>query len=377
MKSVGLITEYNPFHNGHLYHARQSKKLSNADVTIALMSGQFVMRGEPAIFNKFIRAEMALEGVDLVVELPIIGSLSSSDYFAKYGILLADYLGIDTISFGSESANIEALTKIAQDIQQFETNPKYRSQINSGKSYPRVLSDHFNQHHILQTPNNILGLSYLKAIHNFAPNINAMTIERLGTYHHQSSIDHQTLASGSAIRHALNSNDALWKQVVPNHMWHLYEQPQMTKEALFPYIQYALITQSSEDLAQIYTINEGLEHRLQSLITKAHNLDSFITLVKTKRYTYTHIQRALMNIVLNIRQQDVPTNIKAARILGMTNKGQQYLKYLKAQFPERNYITNITKKTAPFFTQEIKATQLYNLCTHSTQNDFNTPVIRK
>ena len=88
-----------------------NQKLSNADVTIALMSGQFVMRGEPAIFNKFIRAEMALEGVDLVVELPIIGSLSSSDYFAKYGILLADYLGIDTISFGSESANIEALTK--------------------------------------------------------------------------------------------------------------------------------------------------------------------------------------------------------------------------------------------------------------------------
>lgn len=126
MKSVGLITEYNPFHNGHLYHAQQSKLQSDAEISIAIMSGNFVMRGEPAIYNKFLRTKMALSGVDLVVELPTIASLSSSDYFATFAIKVAHYLDIDTIAFGSEIDNLARLEKVATNINALEQSSLFK-----------------------------------------------------------------------------------------------------------------------------------------------------------------------------------------------------------------------------------------------------------
>ena len=164
MKSVGLITEYNPFHNGHLYHSQQTQLHSNSNVTIALMSGNFVMRGEPAIYNKFTRAEMALTGVDLVVELPLIASLSSGDTFAEMAIKVAHYLDIDEISFGSESANIEELQQLASTISTLESHPDFKSKLKEGKSYPRILSELTDHHELIQSPNNMLGISYLKAV---------------------------------------------------------------------------------------------------------------------------------------------------------------------------------------------------------------------
>lgn len=129
MKSVGLITEYNPFHNGHLYHAQQAKLQSNADVSIAIMSGNFVMRGEPAFYNKFVRTQMALSGVDLIVELPTIATLSSSDYFAQLGIKVADYLDIDAIAFGSELADVTRLENVAKNIIELEDSSHFQELI--------------------------------------------------------------------------------------------------------------------------------------------------------------------------------------------------------------------------------------------------------
>lgn len=377
MKSVGLITEYNPFHNGHLYHAQQTKLHSNSNVTIALMSGNFVMRGEPAIYNKFTRAQMALTGVDLVVELPLIASLSSGDTFAEMAIKVADYLDIDEISFGSESADIEELQQLAAYISTLESHPDFKSKLKEGKSYPRILSELTHHHELIQSPNNLLGLSYLKAIKQFAPHIKAMTIKREGSHHHHSEIQHHTFASGTSIRQSLTNGDNEWKRVVPESAHALYQKPHALIEDTFPLIKYQLIVQDADSLASIYTVNEGFENRLKSMVQVSHSLRELMENLKTKRYTYTHIQRILMNVLMNISGQDVSKEINAVRILGMNDSGRNYLKYLKNKFPERHFITNLNKKNAHYFQNEIKATNVYNLISSQSQTDFNTPIIRK
>ncbi|UDI78601.1 nucleotidyltransferase [Staphylococcus taiwanensis] len=375
MKSVGLITEYNPFHNGHLYHAQQARIQSNADVTIAIMSGNFVMRGEPALYNKFLRSKMALTGVDLVVELPTIASLSSSDYFATFAIKVAQYLDIDTIAFGSEIDDISRLEKVATEITSLEQSSHFQKLTKQGKSYAKIVHDSILDQEILRSPNNILGISYLKAINQIAPEIRGLAIKRQSTTHHDQEIKHETFASGSAIRNALLNNDSSWKSVVPSKIENLYEKPHLTKQQTFDFIKYHILSRSINELSQMYTMSEGLEYRLKSNIQQAKDFETFMTLIKTKRFTYTHLQRVLMNILLNITTYDFKDTIQGVRILGMNEKGQQYLKYLKTHYPERAFITNINMKTTSLFENEIKATHIYNLLSGQEANDFNTPVI--
>lgn len=377
MKSVGLITEYNPFHNGHFYHAQQAKLQSNADVSIAIMSGNFVMRGEPAFYNKFVRTQMALSGVDLVVELPTIATLSSSDYFAQLGIKVADYLNIDAIAFGSEIADITRLENVATNISELEQSPHFQKLIKEGHSYAKIIHELIEDQDILQTPNNILGVAYLKAISQFAPTIQGIAIQRVSSAHHDKAIKHEIFASGSSIRQSILNENNNWKTVVPSEIKNLYGQPHLLKEDTFQMIKYNLLSRSAEELSTIYTMSEGLEHRLKAHIQEASNFETFMSLIKTKRFTYTHLQRVLMQILLNVTKDDYNSGINSVRILGMNQTGQQYLKYLKSQFPERQFVTNVNKKTAHLFKNEIKATQIYNLLSGQTAHDFNTPVIRQ
>ncbi|CAL27662.1 nucleotidyltransferase [Staphylococcus carnosus] len=376
MKCAALITEYNPFHNGHVYHAQQARQIADADVTIAIMSGQFVMRGEPAVYNKFIRTQMALSTCDLVVELPAYAALSAGEYFAEFGVKVADYMNADALVFGSESGSIQAFEELALQINHIEEHPEFQIKLREGKSYPRIISELLGEPPLLQTPNNILGLSYVQAILKSAPTIQPFSIQRHKTEHHNQAISDNHFASGTAIRHALNTEDKMWEQVVPNSIHELYAKPHMNTNQLFPYLKYKILSTSSDDLRAIHTISEGFEHRLKSSISTSDNFEQLMNQLKTKRYTYTRIQRMLMNVLLNFKQQDKPTTLNAVRILGMNETGQRYLKQLKQDFPERRFITNVNKTTAPYFKPEIKATEIYNLISGQTQTDFNTPVIR-
>ncbi|MBO1996318.1 nucleotidyltransferase [Staphylococcus epidermidis] len=375
MKSVGLITEYNPFHNGHLFHASLSKQRSETNVTIAIMSGNFVMRGEPAIYHKFKRTEMALSAVDLVVELPLIGSLSSSDTFAEIAIKTAQYLDIDIISFGSESASLKDLQYLATQMIAYETHPVFKEKLKQGKSYPRILSELTHNDTLLQSPNNILGISYLKAMQQFAPRMSALTIKREGSLHHQTVIDHHHFASGTSIRRSLMNDNEDWK-MWSQTKYNLYIVHLILRLRIHFLYQTPLITQPKESLHSIYTINEGFENRLQTMIHRSDSFESLISNLKTKRYTQTYIQRVLMNVLLNITKDDVNKEINAVRVLGMSEKGRSYLKYLKATYPNRHYITNVNQKTAHYFKNEIKATHVYNLLSNQSLTDFNTPLVR-
>lgn len=377
MKSVGLITEYNPFHNGHQHHINESKKISRADVTIAIMSGNFVMRGEPAIYNKFTRATMALSYVDLVVELPLIASLSSSDYFAKVAVKVADYLDINSIVFGSESGNIELLTKLSQQLSLIEDSDEFTHKLKEGKSYPRIISELLNHQTELNSPNNMLGVSYLKAINQLAPHIQAQTVSRQHSFHHDKNINHHQFASGTSIRKSLINNNDDWQTVVPNNIHYLYQQPHLLPNNIFSFLKYQILTSDQKDLSSIYTMSEGFENRLKSKINDAKDWAHYVELLKTKRYTYTHIQRLLINVLLNIKQQDISTNVNGVRILAMNDQGRAYLKLLKSKFPERVFATNTNKNNRHLFKNEIKSTTIYNLISGQTQHDFNTPVIQK
>lgn len=377
MKSVGLITEYNPFHNGHQYHINQSKKLTNADVTIAIMSGNFVMRGKPAIYNKFTRAKMALSTADLVIELPATASLSSGDHFAELAVKVADYMSVDTIAFGSENNDIKTLKQLAHSINEIEQSESFSQKVKEGKSYPRIISELLEHHEALASPNNILGISYLKAIAKNAKNINAISIKRENAQHHDSLIQHHQFASGTSIRTSIISQDDHWHHVVPKDIQHLYVTPHITLNQIFPYLKYQIIAMTTDSLKNIYTVTEGFENRLKSNIYEATDFHHFVKLLKTKRYTYTHIQRLLMNVLLNIKPTDVTSNIHAVKVLAMNDRGRQYLKHLKTAFPERQYITNINKSNAHYFTNEIKATHIYNAISGQQQTDFNTPVIQQ
>ncbi|WP_165844878.1 nucleotidyltransferase [Staphylococcus saprophyticus] len=376
MKSVALVTEYNPFHNGHLYHAQQSKSITNSDISIAIMSGNFVMRGQPAIYNKFTRAKMALRAVDLVVELPAYASVSAGQYFAKTAVQIADYLKVSHLSFGSESGNMDDFLSLAQSIDKIEQSPLFLEKLKEGKSYPRILSELITDNDLLSSPNNTLGLSYVRAIQTYAPSIQPWTISRFQSAHHDNEISHQIFASGTSIRQSLMNQTDLWKDVVPCEIHKHYERPHISIEDTFNYLKYAILSQDATSLAQIYTMSEGIENRILQTIEQATSFEHLMTLLKTKRYTYTHIQRLLMNILLNFKKHDEPASINAVRILGMSERGQQYLKQIKKSFPERNFVTQVNKQNANLFTNEIHATKIYNLISGQTANDFNTPVIR-
>ncbi len=377
MKSVALVTEYNPFHNGHLYHAQQSKSITQSHVSIAIMSGQFVMRGEPAIYNKFLRAEMALSAVDIVVELPAYASMSAGQYFANSAIQVADYLDANHLSFGSESGDITEFHNTAKEMKAIEQSAIFAQKQKEGKSYPRILGELLEHNELLKEPNNTLGLSYIQAINNFAPQIKPWTIQRHQAQHHDAGIADHSFASGTSIRNALLANQDGWQNVVPSQIAHLYQQPKAHTEPCFPFIKHTVLTQDAEQLSQLHTMSEGLEQRLKKVISETSSYTQLIDALKSKRYTRTHIQRVLMNVLLNFQQHEKPQTLDAIHILGMTKRGQAYIKHLKTKFPERNYVTNINKQNAHHFKYEIQATNVYNNIFNNTATDFNTPVIIK
>ncbi|PMC20231.1 nucleotidyltransferase [Staphylococcus pettenkoferi] len=378
MKCVALITEYNPFHNGHQYHAQEAKKRTGADVSIAIMSGHFVMRGEPAIYSKFQRTRMALNDVDIVVELPVYGALSAGEYFARTGVKVADYMGANSLLFGAETAEPEQFHELARLLNSKQYQIQIREQLKEGKSYPRILNELFPHSEILAHPNNTLGLSYIRAIQDLGVAIDPYVLPRQQSHHRDQTIRDTYFASGTSIRNALMNDDEQWRSVVPANLIPLYESPVMSWDAFHPYLNYAITAQTADELEEIYMVNEGLESRLQRINQQTTDFECLISELKTKRYTRTYLQRMLMHVLLNTKKSDVDHEqpLQGVRILGMTQAGQRYLKHVKKRYPERQFITNVNQRSASLFAPEIRATQIYNLVSGHQEDDFNTPVIR-
>ncbi|BCT38826.1 MULTISPECIES: nucleotidyltransferase [Bacillus] len=327
---------------------QQTKKLTQSDIIIAVMSGPFLQRGEPALISKWYRTKMALaNGVDLVVELPYVFATQKAETFASGAISILNALRVSEICFGSEDGQIENFynTISIQKNEEETFNCLVKQFMDAGNSYAKATSDAFS--HILTSeknidmsqPNNILGFQYMKAILSQNSSIQAQTIKRFASHYHDETFNDQHIASATSIRKQLFSEEGSFTTIEPflpqatTSLLANYKQNYgilHNWEQYFSFFKYRLMTMSPGDLRHIYEIEEGLEHRILSKIQNSSSFYSFMEALKTKRYTWTRLQRACTHILTNTTKEDIRSaNIEQhapyIRLLGMSQKGQTYL----------------------------------------------------
>ncbi|WP_416807755.1 nucleotidyltransferase [Bacillus thuringiensis] len=327
---------------------QQTKKLTQSDIIIAVMSGPFLQRGEPALISKWYRTKMALaNGVDLVVELPYIFATQKAETFANGAISILNALRVSEICFGSEDGQIKNFynTISVQKNEEETFNCLVKQFMDAGNSYAKATSDAFS--HILTSennidmsqPNNILGFQYMKAILSQNSSIKAQTIQRFASHYHDETFNDQYIASATSIRKQLFSEEGSFTTIEPflpqatTSLLANYKQNYgilHNWEQYFSFFKYKLMTMSPGDLRHIYEIEEGLEHRILSKIQNSSSFYSFMEALKTKRYTWTRLQRACTHILTNttkeeIRSANIEQHAPYIRLLGMSQKGQTYL----------------------------------------------------
>ena len=380
-KRIGIIAEYNPFHNGHLYQIQKAKELTGADTVIAVMSGNFTQRGETSLINKFEKAKMALQNeVDMVIELPTIYSISSAENFALGGVKILNEIGnIDYLVFGIEEENLEKLQAIADVLvnedNEFKRNIK--EELDKGNSYPKareivlkkVLSSE-NVENIMQKPNNILAIEYLKALKITNSKIKPFAIKRKNTMHNDENIN-ENYASGTYIRKLfIENNFNEIKKVVPKYTYErlLELKNQGTYVSSIndfsDIVIYKIRTMTKEEISQIADVNEGLENSIKLASTTCKTIDEIIDKVSTKRYTKTRISRILTYILLDITKSEMEQSKNAnqyIRVLGINKKCEGILKTINnnklitslKKFEENNrenQLLNIDKKATEIYT---------------------------
>lgn len=361
---LGIIAEYNPFHNGHMYHLQKAKEQSGAQYCICVMSGNFVQRGNTSIVNKWKKAEMALlNGVDLVIELPTIYSVASAEGFSLGAIKLLNNLKIvDAISFGTETSDFAALNNISSIVN--EEPMKYKSILNSelkkGLSFPKArenalmlyLNDNKRYDNILNTPNNILAIEYLKALKKIKSTIQPIPVKREKVYYNDNVIVDE-FASATAIRKLLKNEDfSEIRKVVPKSTYQILKKETELGNVVLDLsryekeIIYNLRRMTVSEIAELPDVNEGLEHSLKNAANYSNDITNLINIVKTKRYTVTRIQRILICALLGITKRDVGMAKKAEpyiRVLGFNEKGKELISRINKQNPKATVITSVKK----------------------------------
>lgn len=409
MKVNGIIAEYNPFHNGHKYHLEESKRLTGADYSVIVISGNFIQRGDPALIDKHTRAEMALRnGADLVLEIPTVYSASSAEYFATGAVSLLDKLGTVThLCFGSECGDITVLQKIASILREEpkEYTAELKAKLKHGSSYPAARNAALIRYcpaltensKIFSSPNNILAIEYIKAIMNLNSNMKPVNVRRLGADYHDPAA-HSKYCSALAIRQALADGRGL--SSVASYM------PDSTNELLTDRLilgrgicandfssalYYKLLSEKESGFDKYLDVSADLSNRIRKHLSEYRNFDAFCDLLKTKELTYTRISRCLLHILLNLTKEDMAVcseleHTPYARILGFRKDAEPLLSAVK----EQTSIPLVTKladaeKLLPTDTylmlkQDIQISQLYygvaaGLTGVKPVNEYSIPLV--
>lgn len=354
MSNIGIIAEYNPFHNGHLYHLNKAREAIEASGTICVMSGNFTQRGEPALFNKWARAEMALKaGIDLVLELPALYATKSAYWFARGGVETLVSTGlVSHLAFGVEDADPKALSEAAERLAQ--ESPAFKKEIavnlKGGMSYPRARALALNKEFqgsdsLLDKPNNILGISYLQVIKEKQLPLIPLYIKRQGANYHDIHLNSSPYPSASSIRHQLENDPKSISKIKEAFGLHLPESTldiiereiNLGKGPVFLrdldlVIMTLLRRTSKNDIKNIIDVTEGLENRIKDAVSASGNLQELLSALKTKRYTYTKLQRFLIHLLLNYNK-DMEAYLMVGppylRVLGFTKKGKSLLFEMK------------------------------------------------
>lgn len=387
---VAIIGEYNPFHNGHAYHLQKTKEITNADCVIAIVSGGFVQRGNVSLIDKWSKADMALSnGVDLVIELPTVYSISSAENFAYGAIKILNSLKVvDTLSFGSEFCDLDVLEKIADTL--IEEPPEFKTllehELSKGVSFPKArenallmyLNDIRKYANILSSPNNILAIEYLKALKRTKSKIKPMAVKRVNVGYNDLGTKNN-FASATAIRQKIiDNNPAGLSKLMPSKsykiLYNSIQKGHYVKDitAFEKQILYVLRKMSVEEIANLPDVSEGLENSIKNAADSCNTINEFMNIVKTKRYTATRIQRILLYALLGITKDDMKNSYKVQpyiRVLGMNEKGKELLSTISRFRNKLNVITSVkkyvdsnsNKELLNMLNIDINATNIYTL----------------
>lgn len=365
MKTLGIIAEYNPLHNGHLYHMQECKKKAEADCVIVVMSGDFTQRGEAAILDKWTRSRLAVEnGADLVLELPFAYAVNSAEHFARGGVGILQRLGCVThLGFGAEANSLETLQILADAVS--AENPdiqrKMKELLDQGESYAKArqlalesqLGSEFAE--AIRSPNNILAVEYLKQLKNNGNSIIHVMVNRKGAGYHAAKPE-GGFASATAIRRHMDRKQQ--KDYVPGNVADALEKG-LSHPEIFPLVQSRVLSASEEELSRIFSVGEGLENRMKDQIRRSCSLDDFVARVGSKRYPATRIRRILCQMLVGMTDFE---DEYYARLLAAGPKGTALLKQIKKN-SDIPVITNINKEeTLPkLIKYDILAADLYNI----------------
>lgn len=383
MKIVGLITEYNPFHAGHLYHMQQARELTGADYCVVLMSGSFVQRGEPAIFDKYLRTKTALlAGADLVLEIPAAFSTASAHEFAAYGVALLSAIGVDAVVFGSECGQIEILKQAAYALnhESAEFQERLRKGLKAGLTYPQARAKALEMEDtwasVLSSPNNILGIEYLRAAEDLHSPMEFYTISRKGSGYHEDTLADANFPSASAIRGIIRnslSKDKYLLDILASHL------PAVTHPAYtgavpvfvddFSELLNAAVLQLQATFS-IADLSPELAARLAKPPYFPLSFEERIQALKTRQLTYTRVSRALLHLVLGMREEDISRwkdegYALYARILGFRRQSSPLLSCLhkKSSIPLITKMADAAQNLSPsalaLLEQEVYASHLY------------------
>ncbi len=372
--AVGIICEYNPFHNGHIYHLNKVKELVKDEPIILVMSGNFTQRGIPSVLEKYDKAKIALDyGVDLVIELPFTYSTQSSDFFAKGSLAILNKLKCNKLIFGSECDSVEDLINLANiQLNNKEYQALVKEELDKGINYPTAMSNALKTlgGTTVSSPNDLLGLSYIKEIISNKYEIEPITIKRTNEYN--SKVLEENISSATSIREALKNNidvtNALPKEV-------LKYINTIDEEKYFSLLKYKIMTE--KDLSIYNTVDEGIDRKLIKEINNSKNIEELIENIKFKRYTYNKINRMFTHIICSYtKEENEKNNINYIRVLGFSSIGKDYLNKIKKDI-DIPIITNISKDNIDLLKIELRADNIYNLITNRDDNLFSKkPIIK-
>lgn len=381
MKIGGIIAEYNPFHNGHLYQIDTLKREYGVTHVVVVMSGNYVQRGDVAIVDKFKRSKMAIYGgADLVLELPVVYALSSAEYFANAGVHILDSLNcVDLLSFGS-TADIDTIKTIAELSNSIRNSPEVLNLIKLGYTFPMALSTVMSEYsEVLNEPNNVLGLEYVRAILKHGSNIVPTTITRKHVMHHSTKAV-ENFASASYIRSSIAEGLDI-KDYLTEYSYNVIQSSKTTNiDSLEQAILYRCRTATIEQIANTPDVSQGLEYRISKAIRQSTSVNQLLNAIKTKRYTLARLRRILLNLLLNITKQDLETPPPYARVLAMNRKGIEALSKAKlsATIPIGTSLAKLEKSSTQaerLAYLETTSTDIYNLSNGSICGlDYTTPI---
>lgn len=352
MEIVGIIAEYNPLHNGHIYHINEIKKKYPESLIVLVLNGYFTERGEVSIINKEHKVKLALENnIDIILELPLVFGTQSADVFAEKSLELLNHFGVNRIIFGSESCDIDALTKIASNqLNNPEFDQLVKNNLRLGMNYPTSLAK-ASKIDFSFLPNDLLAISYIKAILKNNYNIVTEPIKRTNSYH--DTLSDNEIISATNIRERLKNGKDI-SYYLPSNTLNYIENININD--YFAILKYKILT--DKNLSIYLDVDEGIENRLQKVILDATNIDELIKLVKSKRYTYNKINRMLVHILLGLTKCDRDElKLEYIKVLGFNQKGMTYINKIKKQLD----ISLKQNKKSKQYQYELKAALLYDM----------------